>query len=137
MVETITIDFDQKCRCGDKGVCPNGLCLKCNTNEMLKQKGKGNMKQLDREALERAKKDLCTILEENWEDIVQMRNIAAVNYSKAGNDGKFSFKVACSIVQMPKGDSIDIKVGISCASPLKDETEFFCVDLQPNLPLDD
>jgi len=135
MVHEIYIDMDKECFCGNKGICENGYCIKCNA-EKLKQKGTGMKEELDKKALEKAKTELCALLDENWDDIVQMRDIAAVNHAKAGNDGKFTFKVACTITQIPKGNCIDIKTGIGCSSPLKDETDFFTVDLQPDLPME-
>ena len=134
-IPTITVDCDTKCECGKEGVLENGLCMSC-TAERMKQGGKGMSESLDTKTLVKAQKELTSLLLENWPDICRMRNLAAMNYSKSGNDGKFQYKVACGIVMVPKGDVIDVKVGISCSAPLKDETDFFPVDTQPDLGLD-
>lgn len=47
---TSEIDMDEKCsKCGKKGVCPNGLCLKCVTDLYIRKlyAGKDKRKNVD------------------------------------------------------------------------------------------
>jgi len=138
MKADINIDLDTKCACGTKGVCDNGLCLECNSKKLrhLTTERTGMAKkELNDKALEEAKREATTILEKNWADICAMRDLSAVNYAKAGKDGKFAFKVSVGITQMPKGSEIDIKASITCSASLSDEYDYTTVDLEQDLDL--
>ena len=89
--------------------------------------------KLNNNALEKAKAQIDALLDENWREVCKMRDLAAIN--SGGEMGKFAHKTAISITQMPKGDSIDIKVNLSCSAALKDETEIVQVDTHPELDI--
>jgi len=138
-IGTININVDEKCDCGTTGVCENGMCMACNSKRLSKlteERSKMASVELNLKALEEAKREACAILDQNWVDICAMRDLSAINYAKAGKDGKFSFKVNVGITQMPKGSEIDIKANIQCSAALSDEYEYTTVDLEQDLPLD-
>jgi len=96
-----------------------------------------NPKELLKErTLDEAKREACLLLDNNWDDICRMRDQAAVNYAKAGKDGKFAFAVGIRLTQMPKGMEIDIKAKLACSVSLEEEYDYTTVDIEDDLGLD-
>ena len=86
-------------------------------------------------ARDKAKAQICAMIDENWDDICKMRDLSALNYSKQGNDGKFKFGTSLKIVQIPKGATIDVQCKVSCSASMADETDFVSIDDQEDLGL--
>ena len=92
--------------------------------------------ELNDKALKESLDQIRTELQENWDDICRMRDIAAVNQAKSGSTARFVFKTSIALSQEPMGDKVLIKAGISCSAGLKSDHDVRMVDLQQELGID-
>lgn len=79
-------------------------------------------KELDKKALGIAQEQVANMLDANWNDICDARNMAAVQASKQGKD-KFVYSTTITIKQEPRGDEIVVSSSLSCSVAFKDETD--------------
>jgi len=91
------------------------------------------MKDIERKVLAEAQAQICGLLLEEWPNIIDARNAAAIEASKQLKD-KFSYPVTLKVLQEPKGSEVNVSSKIAYTVAHNNETDVATVDDHPQLP---
>ena len=91
---------------------------------------------LDQKIFDEAKTQVCAMIDENMERIVEARNATIIASAEAGAEGPTKFSFGLTVVQVPRGGEVNVYTKISFTVAHKDETEPVTVSNQQELPFD-
>ena len=91
------------------------------------------MNEFNKKVLKEAQTQVCALLEEEWENIVDARNEAAIEASRQLKD-KFNYAVTVKVIQEPKGSEVNVSAKIAYTVSHANETDVAVVDDHPELP---
>ena len=84
------------------------------------------------------KAQVCALIDENKERLIEARNAALIAHVEAGGRlTKAKYAFALTVVQIPRGDECDVFSKIGYTVVHKDETDKTTVSDHPELPLGD
>ena len=110
-IPTLEIDMDKECeRCGEKGTTKRGICLKCVADSIKKNQAIGYA------VLQRAKAELCAMLDEYAEEIdkayIQADNELTISLSVKLSPTKLAGEIAMVVGIKFTESKIDHKIKV-------------------------
>ena len=91
------------------------------------------MRELEVKVLLEAQKQVCALMSEEWDNIIEARANAAIEAGKQMKE-KFNYSVGLKVIMEPKGGEVDVTTTIAYTVAHKNETETTTVDDHPQLP---